>query len=639
MYGLIPAITLELLFRLAGTPVPAQTIAGMHVFSILSFSRSKKHLGLTMKLQEQNIFKPRTDSKELIKVALGETPADAVITNGRLVNVYTGELLDSHQVSLKGDRIAFVGPDAWHTIGPDTEIFDIQGRTIIPGLIDGHAHLAWLLNIEAFLGRVMTGGTTTIITETMEPFPISGYQGVLDFLDSLKDQPIKILGTAPAMISISPATKGIDQATLQKLLERPDIVGLGESYWQGLLQEPEQYLNALENTLQAGKCVEGHSAGASGKKLAAYIAAGISSCHEPTSANEALERLRQGLYVMAREGSIRRDLKEIAKLKETQTDLRRLVLVTDGVAPNDLIKIGYMEYLLQKAIDYGFEPIRAVQMATLNVAEHFGLDHLIGGIAPGKYADLVVLPDLATIKPSHVFSNGRLLAKDGALLIKPRSHNYSPQSQKSVILPRRLTDVDFRIQAPRPSGQTKVRVIEQVTALVTKESIREMPIRDGEIRMDQAQDLIKVAAIARAHQPGKMFVGLLHGFHWPAGAFASSAAWDTADIIVVGADETDMALAVNRILDLQGGAVICRQGKILAELALPIWGLVSDLPLELLAQKTTAINKTAQELGLNFPNPLLTLITLTAAAIPYLRICEAGLVNLRDSKVGGLFLE
>ncbi|RPI74745.1 MAG: adenine deaminase [Desulfobacteraceae bacterium] len=336
-----------------------------------------------MKFPPQNIFKPRTDSKELMKTALGETPADAVITNGRLVNVYTGELLDSYQVSIKGDRIAFVGPDAWHTIGPDTEIFDVQGRTIIPGLIDGHAHLAWLVNIKAFLGRVMTGGTTTIITETMEPFPISGYQEVLDFLDSLKDQPIKILATAPAMISISPATKGIDPVSLKKLLERPDMVGLGESYW-----------------------------------------------------------------------------------------------------------LGYMEYLLQKAVDYGFEPIRAVQMATLNVAEHFGLDRLIGGIAPGKYADLVVLPDLKQIKPSHVFSNGRLLAKDGELLLQPRAHSYSSLSQKSVLLPRRLTEVDFKIQAPRSSGPIKVRVIEQVTALVTKELIREMPVQNNEIRMESARDFI-----------------------------------------------------------------------------------------------------------------------------------------------------
>jgi adenine deaminase len=547
--------------------------------------------------------------------------------------------LDHYQVSIKGDRIAFVGPDARHTIGPKTEVLDVQGQTLIPGLIDGHSHMAWLTNVEAFLGRVMTGGTTTIITETMEPYPISGFPGVLDFLDSLKDQPIKILATAPAMVSISPATKGIDPLTLRKLLERPDILGLGEIYWQGLLQEPEQYLNALENTLSAGKCLEGHSAGASGKKLAAYIAAGISSCHEPINSNEVLERLRQGLYVMVREGSIRRDLKEIAGLKDAEMDLRRLVLVTDGVAPQDLLEIGYMEHVLQKAVDYGFEPIKAVQMATLNAAEHFGLDQWIGGIAPGKYADLVVIPDLGTIKPSYVFSNGRLLAKQGELLIKPRSHGYSRQSQASVTLPRPLTASDFRIQAPRPSGQVKVRIIEQVTALVTQEWIKELPIHNGEICTDPGQDIIKVAAIARAHQPGKMFVGLLHGFHWKAGAFACSAAWDTADLIVAGANETDMALALNRIHALQGGAVICNQGKILEELPLPIWGLVSNLPLDLLAQKTTALNKAAYELGLAFENPLLTLITLTAAAIPYLRICEAGLVNLRDGKVGGLFAE
>jgi adenine deaminase len=592
-----------------------------------------------MKLQEQNILRPRTPSKELVKVALGEAPADLVIANGRLVNVYTAEVLDPCQVSLKGDRIAFVGPDAGHTVGPQTEYLDVKGQTIIPGLIDGHAHLAWLVNIEAFLSRVMTGGTTTVITETMEPYPISGYQGVLDFLDSVNNQPIKILATAPAMVSISPHTKGIDSATLQKLLARPDILGIGESYWQGVLQDPDQYLPALEETLWSGKYLEGHSAGAAGKKLTAYLAAGISSCHESINSNDVLERLRQGIYAMVREGSIRRDLQEIAKLKDMKIDLRRLALVTDGVAPDDLIEIGYMEHLLQKAIDYGFDPIRAVQMATLNVAEHFGLDQWIGGIAPGKYADLVVLPDLTTIRPSYVFSNGRLLAKDGRLLIPPRAHPYTPQSRHSVHLPRPLTPVDFRIQAPRPSGQAKVRVIEQVTALVTREALRQVPIQDGAVCMDPAQDIIKVAAIARAHRPGQMFVGLLQGFHWPTGAFACSAAWDTADIIVVGADEADMALAVNRIHALQGGAVICRQGQVIEELALPVWGLVSDLSLDLLAQKATTLNRLAKEMGLPFENPLLTLITLTAAAIPYLRICESGLVNLKDGAVGGLLAE
>ena len=577
-------------------------------------------------------------AKELINVILGKEKADLAIINATILNVYTGELLDHYSVSIKGEWIAYVGKNPEDTIGPHTKIIDAKGKTIIPGLIDGHAHLAWLFNISEFLLYAIQGGTTTIITETMETFPVMGYEGVVDFLSSLRDQPIKIFGTAPSMVSISKKALGISKATLKKLLLRDDILGLGESYWQVVMQEPEKFLPIFKETLKFGKRLEGHSAGAKGKKLMAYIAPGISSCHEPINAEEVLERLRLGMHVMIREGSIRRDLAPISRIKDAGVDLRRLILVTDGIEPGDLLEKGYMEFVVQKAIDCGFDPVDAIQMATINVAEHFFLDGIVGGIAPGKYADILIIPDPRIIKAEYVISKGKIIAREGNLLVPPRKHVFSRDSLNSIHLLRELEPSDFSIQVKKKSVHVNIRVIDQVTDLVTKELIISLPVIDGEIRRDVSKDILKVAAIDRRYFPGKIFVGLIRGFGLKGGAIACSAAWDTSDIIVVGENDKDMAGAVNRIYALQGGAVVYSGGKILAEIPLPVFGIIADMPIKMLAKRMEEITRIIKDLGFPFDNPLLTLVTLTGAAIPFFRICEEGLVNLKDGKTLGLIV-
>jgi len=575
----------------------------------------------------------------LIKTAIGQVPADMVIINGSVVNVYTKERMESCNVSICGDRIARVGPKAEHTIGPDTVVIDAASKTVIPGLIDGHTHLAWLFSATEFLKYAMKGGTTTIITETLEALPVAGVAGVIDFLESIRDQPIKILATAPPMVSISRAARRIAAQDLEALLDRDDILGLGETYWQAVIQEPDLYLPLFHQTLAAGKLLEGHSAGASFDKLSAYAAAGISSCHEPIKTEEVIDRLRMGIYVMVREGSIRRDLADIARIKDAGLDLRRLILSTDGVSPKDLIEKGYMEYVLQKAIDCGFDPIEAIQMATLNVAEHFHLDHLIGGIAPGRCADLLILPDIHTITPVTVISKGRVIAQGGEIKVQPRAHTYAPESMETIRLDRNMIADDFVIRVNNPVSTVKVRVIKMVSDLVTQEFYEDMPVIGGNILSDPIRDIVKVAAVDRTLHPGKAFTGLIQGFGLKSGAMACSAAWDSTAIIVVGASDTDMALAVNQIRKLQGGAVVCDNGRVLAELALPIFGLMSLLPIEALADATSELTVAAVDLGIPFPDPMLSLITLTGAAIPFLRICEEGLVNLKDGRRVDLIVE
>lgn len=581
----------------------------------------------------------KKDTAQLIEVALGKRKADLVVTGGRLLNVYTGELLEKSSVSVKGAWIAHVGPDGSHTIGPKSEVIDATGKVIIPGLIDGHTHLSWLCCVDEFLKYMLPDGTTTIITEAMEPFPVSGLAGVVDFLDSLKDQPAKIFATAPFMASISRAARGIPVDTLKQLLDRSDILGVGESYWQSVLQAPETSLPVLDETFRRGKTLEGHSAGARGKKLAAYLAAGISSCHEPIQPEEVLERLRLGIYVMVREGSIRRDLEAISVIKQSNVDLRRLVLVTDGVEPGDLLKRRTMAYVVQKAIDCGFDPVSAVQMATLNVAEHFALDHIVGGIAPGHCADMLILPDTRTVDAETVISNGRVVAENGRLLTPPRRHSYQQRSLTTVQLPKRLNASDFIIRPPQKQPSPTVRIIELITDLVTAEWQVEIAAVDGEIKCDPANDILKVAAVDRHHTPGKTAVGLIKGFGLNAGAFASSASWDSSDIIAIGASEADMATAINRIHEMQGGAVVVKEGTLQAQIPMPIFGIISPAPAEVIAEQLESLKQALQSLGVTFADPLLTLNTLTGAAIPYLRICEEGLVNLKDGKRVGLFVE
>ncbi len=579
------------------------------------------------------------DSKTLMQVALGQDTADLAVVNATLANVYTGELIEGSTISIKDKWIAYVGQNQQHTIGSKTKVIDAEGKTVIPGFIDGHTHLAWLSTADSFLEHAMKGGTTTIVTEFLEPYFVVGYEGSLDFLDSLKNQPIKILATAPAAASISQASRGISDEALKKLLKRNDIFGMGESYWQTVLQEPDKILPLFEQTLQAGKTLEGHTAGASDKKLSAYIASGITSCHEPINADQVVDRLRLGLHIMVREGAIRKDLEEISKIKDRKIDLRRLILASDSISPQDLMENGYMESLVQKAIDCEIEPMQAVQMTTLNVAEHFAIDNFLGGIAPGRYADLVIIPDINTIDAEMVISNGQIIAQNGTLLIPPRKHTFSKESLNTIHLPRKVEPSDFIIPVPGNIENVQIRVIKMITDLVTSEEALDWPVVDGQLKPDLEKDTAKIAAIDRTHEPGKLFVGLIQGFGLQSGAMASSAAWDTSDIVVIGANDADMAFAVNRIHEMQGGTVVCDNEQIVSELPLPIFGLVSNLSLESIDRKFQDVSKAAKDLGVSFPQPMLSLITLTGAAVPYLRICEEGLVNLKSGATLSLFIE
>ncbi len=579
--------------------------------------------------------------KELIDTALGETKADIAIVNGNVVNVYTREIMPNHSIAIKGTRIAYVGKDISHIIGHKTKIINADGKTIIPGFIDAHSHILWLFNIDEFVKHALKTGTTTVITEAMEIVSVLGYPALSTCLKVFQKQPMKIFITIPPMITITPE-KGkyaLPPRTLKKFLQQKNVIGLGESYWLSIVKKEERVLNLIAEALASGKTAEGHTAGARNNKLLAYLTTGISSCHEPITAEEAIERLRLGIYVMVREGAVRQDLSLLTKIKNEPIDFRRLILASDGISPQTLLRNGYMDSIVQKAIDLGIDPLIAIQMVTINVAEHFSLDTFLGGIAPGKLADLVLIPNLKSIRPELVISNGKIVAQNQKTLVTPKKYSFPKSFRQTIRLPRKLEPTDFIISTKGKETPVTIRVINQVTNLVTREEQITILPRQGQLEADLSRDLLKVAVLDRFDGEGKIFTGFIKGFKMTKGAFASSATWDLPGIVVVGTNNQDMAKAVNRIFELQGGIVICANGEILAELPLPIGGIISDLPLEVVADRMAEIQQKAIDLGIPFPDAHLTLTTLTTPAIPFLRICEAGLVDIRENKVVSLIVE
>lgn len=572
---------------------------------------------------------------ELIRVALGQEKADLVIKGGTLVNVYSGELLKEYWVAIKRERIAYVGPEGKHTIGNNTEVIELKDQVLVPGFIDGHMHLDCTLGtVEEFIRYALPGGTTSTIIETTDIANILGYEGVISLLDIITGQPMKFFALAPSLMPPLPVIDSkplIGHKELEKIIARPDIVGLGETIWPYVIDEDPYVMGMVDIAGKYNKEVEGHSAGAKGSKLVAYVASDISSCHEPIKIDELLERLRLGIYVMIREGSIRRDLEALSQIKDLNIDYRRLILVSDGVDAYDLLNLGYMEYIVQKAINLGINPIKAIQMATLNVAEHFQLDKRIGGIAPGKEADIVILPDLRTIKPQLVISRGKLAAKDGQLLLPPNKASYPPAALNSIRLPKPLTAQDFYIKSPVPTQEVKVRVMEIISPLITQEIHEVLPVINGAIPLIIERDLLKISVLERLDNTGRTFTSFIKGFGLKSGAFASSYSWESkSPVVVIGTDEADMAWAINRIIELQGGLVICQNERSLVELPLPISGYLSDLPLKDIVAKLEAIKKTIQGMGSTLTNPFLTLQTLPGTIFPYLRINEWGLIDIKS---------
>ena len=578
------------------------------------------------------------DMRRLVDTALGRRPADLVVQNGDLMDVYTGRMLPGRSIAMTDEWIAYVGSDAEHTVGPDTRVIDAGGRVVCPGFMDAHTHLINYFNMPEFLSYAIPSGVTTLVTELECYGFILGAEGVRIFLNQIESSPIKIYALVPPMISLSPAVRPlmIRPEQLAGLFEDTRVMGLGESFWQGTILTPDdRVLDLIAETQRCGKSVQGHAAGAFDQKLAAYAAIGVESCHEAISTQDVLNRLEMGLYAMIREGDIRRDLEIILPLKD-KIDLRRVILVTDGTNPGLLMQNGYLRDVVQKAIDLGVEPMDAIRMVTLNPAEHLRLDTLTGGIAPGRHGDLLILPDARTMKPQWVIAKGKVVARDGQATVPfPAAQN--PELLLNTVRADPVSSGDLRISQSLADADGMVRTLDiQPGGLVAREGRARPKVVSGDLAADPENDLLKIFFMERLSGQGDSFTGFVRGWGQKQGAVATTLCWDAGGIMGIGENDRDLTAAVNRLIDIQGGTAVFVDGDLILEIPLSVGGYVSHLNMAELTERLSRFQKIMASLGVRLDFAHLTLSVLTTPAIPFIRMTEKGYYRFRESDVVGL---
>ncbi|MFC2060020.1 adenine deaminase [Chloroflexota bacterium] len=557
-------------------------------------------------------------SNLLISVAKGELPADLLLTNARVVNVFSGEI-ESGNVAICGDRIAGVGD--YHQA---KQVLDLEGKYLAPGLIDGHVHLeSSMLDVGQYARAVVPRGTLGLITDLHEIANVCGLEGIRYVMNCARRLPLELFLMAPSCVPATHLeTSGaiLGPQDIRQILRWNGCIGLGEVMnFPGVLGADDAVLSKIK--LAKGKIVDGHAPGVAGNNLNAYIAAGIHSDHESVSLGEAEEKLRRGMSIMIREGSSEKNLDTLLPLVTDKT-YGRCFFVVDDRSCVDLLNDGDIDAVVRKAISRGLDPVRAIQMATINTANYFRLDNL-GAVAPGYLANLIVIDDLPRLQIGMVLYRGSLVARDG----KPLFPSYQPGG-KSLTDTVHIKPVDIESFRLLASGDTEP-VIEIVPGqIITKKRIERVKIDGGIVVPDVDGDILKLVVVERHQATGNIGVGLVKGFGLKKGALASSITHDSHNIIAVGVDDEDILTAVKEVEKLGGGLVIAVGGKVLASLPLPIAGLLSDKPLEVVVAGLEKLEKLAKELGTKLPSPFSTLSFLALPVIPELRLTDLGLVDV-----------
>jgi adenine deaminase len=562
-------------------------------------------------------------STHLIKVAKGELPADLVLTNARVVNVFTGEI-EPGNVAIYDGRIAGVGD-----YNQAKEVLDLEGRYLAPGLIDGHVHLeSSMLDVPQYTRAVVPRGTTAIVTDLHEIANVSGLIGMRYVMDSVRRLPLALFLMAPSCV---PATHletsgaNLDVEAIRRVLRWKDCVGLGEVMnYPGVISGDESMLSKIN--LARGRIVDGHAPGVNGKNLSAYIASGIYSDHESVSLNEAREKLCQGMYIMIREGSSEKNLEALLPLVTDRT-YKRCMFVVDDRSCVDLLRDGDIDAVVRKAIALGLDPIRAIQLATINPAEYFRLDGL-GAIAPGYKANLIVLDDLSRLRINIVIYQGKLVAREGKALFPVNKTDGRGLTNTVNIKPFNLEMLKLIV-----TGEDKP-VIEIIPGqIVTRKKLERLKVVDGVVVPDIRRDILKLVVVERHKATGNIGLGLVKGFGLREGAVASSIAHDSHNIVAVGASDEDILTAIKEIERLQGGLVVAAGNKVLASLALPVAGLLSKEPLEEVVNNLEKLEQIATQLGTKLTSPFSTLSFVALPVIPEIRLTDLGLVDVNEFRL------
>lgn len=579
--------------------------------------------------------------RRLMRASLGEVKADLIVAGGRLVNVYTGEVLDGMEVAVSRGRTCYVGPSAAHTRGDETRVIDARDRWIVPGFIDAHTHIGHFCRPFELLQAYLPHGTTGLMASCDEHTVAFGLAGMKLFLEEVARHPLRVhtlVSMAAPQDPLLCRTETLSDREVADALRDPRVLGLGEVVsWLRLVQGDPDLLARIHMALDRGKIVHGHTAGARDRRLNAIAAASVSSCHEPVNGEEALARLRLGYWTMLREGSFRQDLEATLKpLLARGVDTGRLILVSDGMAPDDVAAAGHMDFVVRRAVECGLSPVRAVRAATLHPAMYSGLEQDMGGVAPGRFADFALLEDLETVRVGAVFIGGELVAEDGESKVDAAPPPFPADLGIRTAFRGPVTADDMRVRCESPRAQ--VRVMELANQTITRERVVDVACAGGVIPADLDRDLLKVAVFDRGEGFRPAF-GFVRGLGADVGAVGTTVNLDEYALLVAGSSDYDMARCANLLLESGGGVAVVDRGRVLEHLPFPIGGLFSPEPWRRVGEALASVQRTLKECGSAFPKPLYALCFLTFVTLPDLRITGRGLVRAKERRVVPLLAE
>jgi adenine deaminase len=565
-------------------------------------------------------------------VAMGDKKADIVLKNCSLVNVYTREILHNMQVAVANDRIAYVGADASHTVGTNTAVIDLDNKYLTPSFADPHVHIDQFVMPAELVKHSLLCGTTSLFSDPIDIVSVCGFKGFKEFVKASSGLPIRIFHVVPGGLPVDTKFshgKTLSLAEQKSAIKLDGVVGLGEVFsWTKVTTRDPQTMKKLSNMLQNDCIINGHTAGASDKKLNAYISSGIFSCHEPIDYDQVIERLRLGMWVMMREGSIRRDLKNIIpQVLATKQYLNRLMFCSDGIDPVDIIEYGHIDHCIRESMRLGIDVVNAITMASKNCFDYYNMEKDLGGIAPGKLADMLVFDDLEKIQPKKVFVGGQLVVSNGSIVTKIRKQSLPKWITKTIKLTKSFTEKNFVVKSKNTTAVANV--IEMETEIITKQNTAELVVKEGNVVPSTDKDVWKVAAFDRTYGSGKHAIGFLKNFGANIGAFASTWCFHENDLIVIGSNEKDMAKAANHLIKSQGGLVVVKDGNVLSFLPLQIAGIISSNQFDDVLQKFVQLNSTLIDNGCRFQRPHLLPLFLPFLALPSIRILCSGIIDVK----------
>lgn len=577
--------------------------------------------------------------KQELKAAAGEQMLDLRIDNVLLVNVFTNEIYPA-SIGIYNQKIVSVN---FSRTREAREVIDAKGAYAVPGFIDGHIHIETTLLTPEALGEVIIPwGTTTLCIDAMEIANVAGIDGLLAMVKDSEKLPFRLYMEIPSRVPTAPGLEttggvlGVEEVT--QLLKLDASVSLGELDPSKVLGMKEEYLEKILASLGQRKICNGHAIGLETDDLNIYGAGHLSDDHESVYYEELLDRLRLGIMPLVREGSSERNVERLMKgVIEHHLPTENIMFCTDDKHVNDIYEEGHISFNIQKTIDLGMDPVEAIKIATINAAKHFRLEDKIGCIAPGRYADIVLLKDLHKIKPWMVIKDGRVVADENGARPCPQKA-YPEKLLDTVHISPAFSAADFRLKAE--GKRAKCRIISMIPDQIINDEIQEwMEVDHGEIHADVSRDILKLSVVERYGKNGRVSTALVKGFGLKSGALASSVSHDHHNIVVVGTNDEDMAVAVKELQRLHGGFASAKDGQVVDSLALPLGGLMSLLPASEVMERMNEMNAAVEKMGCPMKAPFMSLSFISLPTVPQLGLTDYGLIDVLGHKIIDLVIE